>query len=152
LPPCHRFLYFVLLPVFSTKTAWQRKSKHYERFYEGNLCQTMVDSWYCLFQVGAEGMSQVSRQSEVGKQTALCFWMDSAVKWVFYALFVTTSIVKNFIPLNIRKSLDTIPCEGVLCIVVQFSRVEYNFWLYRFLLSETSPSHFDCLTLPVKRY
>jgi len=48
LPPCRRFLYFVLL--FSTKTAWKRGSKHYtyQRFYEGNLRQTMVDSWYCL--------------------------------------------------------------------------------------------------------
>jgi len=65
LPPRHRFLYLVLL--FSTKTAWQRGSKHYLRFYEGNLRQTMVDSWYCLDRVGAEGRSQVSRQSEVGK-------------------------------------------------------------------------------------
>jgi len=65
LPPCHHFLYFVLL--FSTKTAWQRGSKHYQRFYDGNLRQTMVDSWYCLDQVGPEGRSQVSRRSEVGK-------------------------------------------------------------------------------------
>jgi len=65
LPPCHRFLYFVLL--FSTKTAWQRGSKNYQRFYEDNLRETMVDSWYCLDQVGAEGRSQISRQSEVGK-------------------------------------------------------------------------------------
>jgi len=65
LPPCHRFLYFVLL--CPTKTAWQRESKHYQRFYEGKLRQTMVDFWYYIDQVGAERRSQVSRQSEVGK-------------------------------------------------------------------------------------
>ena len=32
---CHRFLYFVLL--FSTKTAWQRGNKYYQRFYESNF-------------------------------------------------------------------------------------------------------------------
>jgi len=45
--------------------------------------------------------------------------------------------------MNIRKSLDTISCEGVLCIVVQFATVEYNFLQYQFLLSQTSPPQFD---------
>jgi len=40
LPPCHRFLYFVLL--FSTKTSWQRGSKHYQRFYDG-ICVITCD-------------------------------------------------------------------------------------------------------------
>ena len=71
LPPYHRFLYFVLL--FSTKTAWQRGSQHYQRFYGGNLRQTMVDLSYCLDQI-SEGRSQVSRRSEVGNTKRRFGW------------------------------------------------------------------------------
>ena len=46
LPPYHRFLYCVL--SFKKKRAWQHGSKHYQRWYNGRLRQTMVDSWYCL--------------------------------------------------------------------------------------------------------
>ena len=56
-------LYFVL--SFSTKRAWQSGSKHFKRWYRRTLRQTMVDSCYCLDPVVSEGMSQVSRRSEV---------------------------------------------------------------------------------------
>jgi len=42
LPPYDRFWYFIL--SFSSKRAWQRGSKHYQRWIEGRLRQTMVDS------------------------------------------------------------------------------------------------------------
>ena len=71
LPPCHRFLYFVLL--FSTKTAWQRGSKHHQRFYEGKLRQTMVDSWYCLDQVGAEGGARFRGNRRLGNINGVLF-------------------------------------------------------------------------------
>jgi len=44
---------------------WQSVSKHLQRWYRGRLPQTMVDSWYCLDRVVPEGISQVSRWSEV---------------------------------------------------------------------------------------
>ena len=64
LPPYHRFYYFVL--SFLTKRAWQSGSKHLQRWYRVRLRQTMVDSWYFLDRFVPEGMSQVSRWSEVG--------------------------------------------------------------------------------------
>ena len=42
------------------------KTKYKKRLHGGNLRQTMVDSWYCLDRFVPEGISQVSRRSEVG--------------------------------------------------------------------------------------
>ena len=44
------------------------KTKYQKRWYGGKLRQTMVDSWYCqcLDWFVPEGISQVSRRSEVG--------------------------------------------------------------------------------------
>jgi len=42
------------------------KTKYQKRWYGGKLRQTMVDSWYCLDRVVPEGISQVSKRSEVG--------------------------------------------------------------------------------------
>jgi len=42
------------------------KTKYQKRWYGGKLRQTMVDSWYCLDHFVPEGISQVSRWSEVG--------------------------------------------------------------------------------------
>jgi hypothetical protein len=69
----------VLDHIFQTKRTWQSRSKHLTRWYRGKLCQSMVDSWYCLDRVVPEGMSQVSRQSEVGnhKQRTLNFRLFS---------------------------------------------------------------------------
>jgi len=64
LPPYHRFQYFTL--YFLTRRLWQSVNKHLQRWYRCRLPQTMVDSWYCLDRVVPEGMSQVSRGSEVG--------------------------------------------------------------------------------------
>jgi len=77
-PPYHRFWYFVL--SFSFNRAWQSGSKHYQRWYEDRLRQTMVDSWYCLDRIVPERMSQVLRWSEVGnhKQRTVLRW-----GWVF---------------------------------------------------------------------
>jgi len=63
LPPYDRFWYFVL--SFSSKRARQSVSKHYQRWYEGGLRQTMVDSCHCFDRIIPERMSQVSRRSEV---------------------------------------------------------------------------------------
>jgi len=38
----------------------------------------------------------------------------------------------------------------IYCIIVQFSRVGYNFWLYGFWGFQTSSSHFDFVTAPTK--
>jgi len=64
LSPYDCFWYFVL--SFSSKRAWQSGSKHYQRWYEGRLRQTMLDSWCCLRRIVPEGMSQFTRRSEVG--------------------------------------------------------------------------------------
>jgi len=64
LPPHDRFWYFVL--SFSSKRAWQSGNKHYQRWDEGTLRQTMIDSWYCLDHIVPERMSQVLRRSDVG--------------------------------------------------------------------------------------
>jgi len=74
LPPYDRFCYFVF--SFSSKRAWQSGSKHYQRWYKGRLCQTMVDSWYCLDRIVPERMTQVSRRSEVGnhKRRTVLWW------------------------------------------------------------------------------
>ena len=55
------------LSVFNKNSTLKQKkrSKHFKRWYRGMLPHTMVDSWYCLDQVVPEGMSQVSRRSEV---------------------------------------------------------------------------------------
>ena len=105
LPPCHRFLYFVLL--FSTKAAWQRGSKHYQRFYHGYLHQTMVDSWYCLDQVGSEDRSQVS------------------------ALFGTMSIVKLFHSFEYRKILE----HNFLWRYPLYSSTIFKSWIQLFTVS-----------------
>ena len=148
LPPCHRFLYFVLW--FSTKTAWQRGSKHYQRFYEGKLRQTMVDSWYCLDQVSPMGRSQISRQSEVGKHKRRFVFRccRMSILYTFWH-YVYSKLFHSF-------EYWKIPAYNALWRWSLYSntitRVAYNFLLYRFLLSQTSPHHFDCLTLPVKIY
>jgi len=76
--------------------------------------------------------------------------IDSAVRWVFCALFGTMSKVNCFIPSNIRKSLQSIPCEGVCYILVQFLRVDYKIFLHRFLGFQTSPLHFDFVIAPIQ--
>jgi len=48
-----------------TKRACQSGSKHLNKWYKSTLRQTRVDAQYCLDQVVPEGMSQVSRRSEV---------------------------------------------------------------------------------------
>jgi len=60
LPPYDCFWYFVLSSP--PKRAWQSGSKLDQRWYEGRLRQTMVDSWYCLDCIVPEEMSQVSGQ------------------------------------------------------------------------------------------
>jgi len=47
---------------------WKDKTKYYKRWHRdrGKFRQFMVDSWYCLDRVVAEGMSQVWKRSEVG--------------------------------------------------------------------------------------
>jgi len=74
LPLYDRFWYFVL--SFSSKRAWQSESKHYQRWNESRLHPTMVDSWCGLDRIVPEGMSQVSRRSEVGnhKQRTVLRW------------------------------------------------------------------------------
>jgi len=54
-----------LLPLCHALFVEKGKTKYYKRCYRGTLRQTIVDSWYCLDRVVPEGMSQVSRQSEV---------------------------------------------------------------------------------------
>ena len=61
--PYNRFLYFVL--SFSSKRGWQSGSKHYQRWYEGRLPQSIVDSLCYLDRIVPERISQVSRRSEV---------------------------------------------------------------------------------------
>ena len=142
------------------------------------LRQTMVDSCYCSDRIVPEGMSQVSRRSEVGnhKRRTVLRWAVLSNGYIqklkkrYFVHFLTLCIKSNFfIPSNIEKSLHRIPREGALCIVVQFSRVEqqsyqtisyevikaisineYNFCLYRFLSFQTSPVHFDLVTAPTK--
>jgi len=97
------------------------------------LRQTMVDSCYCLDRIVPEGMSQVSRRSEVGnhKRRTVLRWAVLSNGYIqklkkrYFVHFLTLCIKSNFfIPSNIEKSLHRIPREGALCIVVQFSRVE----------------------------
>jgi len=119
LPPYDRFCYFVL--SFSSKRAWQSGSKHCQRWYEGRLCQTMADSWCCLDCIVPERMSQVSRRSEVGHHKRRTVLRCARRSNEYFVHFWTLCIPLNlFIPLNIEKSLQTIPREGVLCIVVIF--------------------------------
>ena len=143
LPPYHRFLYFVLL--FSTETVWQRGSKHYQKFYDGNLRQTMVDSWYCQAKSARRGGARFRGDQRSGTLNGALSLDGLCCQMSVLCTVWTMSIVKLFNSFEIRigRSLDTIPCKGVLCIVAQFARVEYNFLLYRFWLSQTSPPHFD---------
>ena len=75
LPPYDRFWYFVL--SFFSKRAWQSGSKHYQRWYEGKLHQTMVDSWYCLDGIVPEAMSQVCFVNL--KTMQILFWPFSRI-------------------------------------------------------------------------
>jgi len=83
---------------------WQRGGKHYQRFYEGKLHQTMVDSWCCLDQVGLERRSQVSRRSEVGKHKrrvvfdGLCCQMSILCAFWHYVYGKTFSFEYREIP------------------------------------------------------
>ena len=87
LPPYDRFEYFVL--SFSSKRASQSGSKNYQRWYEGRLRQTMLDSWYCLDRIVPEKMSQVSRRSEV-RNLKLCIVLKWALLSNGYFLNVLT--------------------------------------------------------------
>jgi len=54
-----------LLPLYHALFVEKGKTKYQKQCYRGTLRQTMVDSCYCLDRVVPEGMSQVSRRSEV---------------------------------------------------------------------------------------
>ena len=74
--------------------------------------------------------------------------MGSAVEWVLYALFCTMSI-KLFHSFEYRK-IPLVRGEGVLCIIVQFQRVDYKIYVHWFLSFQTSPPHFEFVTAPTK--
>ena len=83
----------VLCLVFSTKKIVKSVSKHIQRRCRGRLPQTMVNSWYCLDRVIPEGMSQVSRRSEVGnhKQRTLDTQLSSGT-------FLLLALLRKLVP------------------------------------------------------
>jgi len=88
LPPYHRFLYFVL--SFQTKRAWHNRSQHHQRWCEGQVASDHC--WLVLlFKSHHFGENELGLEAIRGRepQTAHCFNMGSAVKWVFCA-FVGT--------------------------------------------------------------
>ena len=50
------------------------------------------------------------------------------------------SIVNFFIPSNIGKSLDTMPCEGDLCIVIQLQELHTTFYCIDFCSPKQVPT------------
>ena len=63
----------------------------------------------------------------------------------FWALCLQSNF---FVPWNFEKSLETVSCKGILCVIIQFTRVGYNFLL--FLSFQISPLHSYFLTARVK--
>ena len=93
----------------------------------------------------------VSRRLEVGNYKRCTILRWALLSNGYFVHCLALCIQQNFfIPSNIGKSFQTISCKGVLCIVVQFSRVGYTLLLYRFFNLQTSAPHFDCLTAPAK--
>jgi len=113
LTPYHRFWYFVL--SFSSKRAWQSGSKHYPRWYEGRLRQTMVDSWHVLDRSVPERMSQVSRRSQVGNhklRTVLRWALLSNGYFVHLAKQKSNSIQEQQTPGLHRESVSDLLTEN----------------------------------------
>jgi len=67
--------------------AWQAQVKHLKRWYGGRLRQTIVEPCYCLDRVVSDGMSRISRRSEVGntKRRILHNWQASGTSVVTFA-------------------------------------------------------------------
>jgi len=120
---------------------WFNKRKQHTHPYRGNLRQTTVETSSCQTRLLRRGWARCW-----GNQRSGTINGADAVPWVFYTLCGTMSMVYFFVPSKLEKSLHTISCERILCIILQFSRVGYSFLLYQFLSFQTSPPHFYCLT------
>ena len=94
LPPYHCFWYFVL--SFSSKRAWQSGSKHYQRWYEGRLRQTMLTR---LDRTVPERMRQVSRRLEVGNHKR-----RTVSRWTLRQM----GILRNFWHYVYRKTFSSL--------------------------------------------
>ena len=92
----------------------------------------MVDSWYCLDQIVAEGRSQVSRQSEVGKhkRRSVFTWALLSNEY-FMHFFGTMSIVKLFHSFEYRE----IPGHNSLWRCPLYSSTICKSWIQLFAVS-----------------